>query len=692
MTSEDKNGPEKRQGLEAKTSVEDSIQKFTNKVLPGIFSKSGQKMSISSEKQRSEIGDDDVFSDEKLQTRRKRIIICAVLLLCMAGALQGILVNGLINVVISTIEKRFGIRSTETGFIANSYDIASFLFLLPVSYLGGRGTGSKPVWIGAGIVLMGMGSLLFSFPHFSAKSFSGDTKLLSLCNSNITHDTCSRDQDNSDSGSDNSYKFVFMASQLLHGAGAAPLYTLGVTYIDENIGASSSAFFLGVFYTMAIVGPAIGYSLGGHLLSIHTDFLLTISPDDPSWIGAWWLGFVICGASLLIIAWPILLLPATVPGMREPSGEQTCRSRINSRTSSFRTSFKGKPAMEKSEDLNELTAANGPLPVGKELLNAIIILVTNPTFICVSIAGACEGFLMQGLATFLPKMIQYQFNLSASKAAMYVGAVSVVAGGGGTLLGGIAVRKLGLKVKGLLKMTSTTQFMAILTAIGLVARCPPMSMLGPHSAQSNTSVAHGQCNCECDSNDYNPVCSSDGNQQFYNPCYAGCQAYAKQDKIYLNCSCIPLKQEAGLFSEDSIAIPGQCESNCVFLPVFLVSFFLTMCITFLANIPSLTATLRCVDPSVRSLALGIQWLLIRLLGTIPGPVAMGKLFDNACDLWSKGCDGSNNHCLVYKSDDISISILTLTVICKGLSIAFFLSGVRLYKADSRDSRGNEENS
>ena len=33
---------------------------------------------------------------------------------------------------------------------------------------------------------------------------------------------------------------------------------------------------------------------------------------------------------------------------------------------------------------------------------------------------------------------------------------------------------------------------------------------------------------------------------------------------------------------------------------------------------------------IRSLALGIQWLVIRLLGTIPGPVAMGKLFDLAC--------------------------------------------------------------
>ena len=33
-------------------------------------------------------------------------MICSIFLLCCAGALQGILVNGLINVVISTIEKR----------------------------------------------------------------------------------------------------------------------------------------------------------------------------------------------------------------------------------------------------------------------------------------------------------------------------------------------------------------------------------------------------------------------------------------------------------------------------------------------------------------------------------------------------------------------------------------------------------
>ena len=560
-----------RHGIEKQSHIEDSLQKLTVKVLPsGILSrvmtqdKVERCSSCESDQDKVEMRERQVV----VRGRHQRIIVCAVFLLCLAGALQGILVNGLINVVISTIEKRFGIQSTETGFIANSYDIASFLFLLPVSYLGGRGSGAKPIWIGAGIGVMGLGSLLFSLPHFSADSFTGDDQVVSLCNA-APRNATSCPQSSSASGSDNS-KFVFMASQFLHGAGAAPLYTLGVTYIDENIGASSSAFFLGIFYTMAIVGPAIGYSLGGHLLSIHTDFLQTITPDHPDWIGAWWLGFVICGACLIIIAWPISLLPATVRD-EEPSAEQTCKSRLNSRASSFRASLKSKPSVpdkQVSTDLNELSTANGPLPVGKDLLDAIVILVTNPTFICVSLAGASEGFLMQGLATFLPKMIQNQFNLTASEAAMYVGGVSVVAGGGGTLLGGLAVKKLGLKVKGLLKMTSITQFMAILTAIGLVAKCPPLDTIGPN--QNLTEL----CNCNCDSYDYQPVCSQDGSLQFYNPCYAGCQTkHPHTQGLFLNCSCIPLLADnlGSINLQDNIssvtsATAGKCDSDCVFLP------------------------------------------------------------------------------------------------------------------------------
>ena len=77
-------------------------------------------------------------------------------------------------------------------------------------------------------------------------------------------------------GGGNRYKYVFMGAQLLHGAGAAPLYTLGVTYIDENVGPENSAFYLGVFYTMAIIGPAVGYAMGGQFLNLHTDFARSV--------------------------------------------------------------------------------------------------------------------------------------------------------------------------------------------------------------------------------------------------------------------------------------------------------------------------------------------------------------------------------------------------------------------------------
>ena len=98
-----------------------------------------------------------------------------------------------------------------------------------------------------------------------------------------------------------------------------------------------------------------------------------------------------------------------------------------------------------SVDVDLLAGGGSPLPVGKELLSALVILFTNPTFVFISLAGACEGFLMQGLATFLPKMLENQYSLSESQAAINVGAVSVLAGGGGTLLGGIIVKKLSLK-------------------------------------------------------------------------------------------------------------------------------------------------------------------------------------------------------------------------------------------------------
>ena len=56
-------------------------------------------------------------------------------------------VNGFVNVVISTIEKRFDLQSTISGYIASSYDVGSMLAVIPVAYFGGRLGSSKPRYI-----------------------------------------------------------------------------------------------------------------------------------------------------------------------------------------------------------------------------------------------------------------------------------------------------------------------------------------------------------------------------------------------------------------------------------------------------------------------------------------------------------------------------------------------------------------
>lgn len=79
--------------------------------------------------------------------------------------------NGLINVSITTIERRFDLKSSQFAPVASGYDFASFCVLIPLTYFGGRATASKPRWIGYGVLLMAIGSLLFALPHFLAGTY-----------------------------------------------------------------------------------------------------------------------------------------------------------------------------------------------------------------------------------------------------------------------------------------------------------------------------------------------------------------------------------------------------------------------------------------------------------------------------------------------------------------------------------------
>jgi|FrelakmetLWP11LW_1041352.scaffolds.fasta_scaffold132564_1 hypothetical protein len=77
------------------------------------------------------------FTRWKIWEDARFLLFC----LCIAGIVQGMIFT---NVVISSIERRFGYDSTQSGIIAGSYDVGSLIAVIPVTYFGGRPGSSKP--------------------------------------------------------------------------------------------------------------------------------------------------------------------------------------------------------------------------------------------------------------------------------------------------------------------------------------------------------------------------------------------------------------------------------------------------------------------------------------------------------------------------------------------------------------------
>jgi len=107
--------------------------------------------------------------------------------MCLSVFCHAIAAKGLLAVIISTIERRFGLSSSQTAWIAASYEIAGVPALLIIGYLGS--TLRRPVWIGAGLITIGVGLGIYSIPHYAAPAYryaeSGDSN--NLCADTMTH-------------------------------------------------------------------------------------------------------------------------------------------------------------------------------------------------------------------------------------------------------------------------------------------------------------------------------------------------------------------------------------------------------------------------------------------------------------------------------------------------------------------------
>ncbi|KAM6392273.1 solute carrier organic anion transporter family member 4C1 [Rhynochetos jubatus] len=584
---------------------------------------------------------------------------------------QGIVVNGLINISISTIEKRYELNSSLTGLISASYDIAFCILSLFVSFFGERG--HKPRWLAFSAFMLGLGSLIFSLPHFSSGKYHYGAKLEDTCQNpgtSAANLTCSA----STKSSLPNYLYVFILGQLLLGVGGTPLYTLGTAFIDDSLPKHKSSLYIGIGYAMSLLGPAIGYVLGGQLLNIYIDIQFPestkLDQEDPRWLGAWWIAFLACFFAIWLLIIPFSCFPKHLPGTAKIQAEKISETHND-----------GSEVLVKTKNIGKNF---------KDFPVALLILLKNPVLMSLIIASSSEALVATGFATFLPKFIENQFGKTSSFSSTLGGLVLIPAAALGQIISGILVSKCKMDCKSIIKLIIGTCSVALLlNTVFLFAKCGNEPFAGVSETYNGTGMLYNltapcNANCRCLRSMYYPVCGRD-KVQYFSPCFAGCAShlYNNMKKTYHNCSCIgEPKSKNGSEDFPYEAIPGKCQTQCKLLPLFLITFFFTVVFTFMAVTPTTVAILRCVPDKQRSFALGVQSVFLRLLGTIPGPILFGVAIDNSCTLWDIDECKTKGACWVYDNERMAYLLMGISAACKIITIIFILMAVCLYKPPS----------
>uniref|UniRef100_A0A803KIP0 Solute carrier organic anion transporter family member n=1 Tax=Xenopus tropicalis TaxID=8364 RepID=A0A803KIP0_XENTR len=382
------------------------------------------------------------------------------------------------------------------------------------------------------------------------------------------------------------------------------------------------------------------------------------------------IGFLAAGVAGFLISLPILAYPQQLPGSQRYMVMRVSEAHQVKDSDSIKDPEFGKTI--------------------KDLPKSLLMLLKNPTFVFLCLAGATEATLITGMSTFGPKFLESQFSLSASQAATCFGYLVVPAGGGGTFLGGFIVNKLKLNCSAAIKFCVICTVIGLLSMFVFLLSCPNLELVGVNAPYRESVLLEGSqnltalCNadCRCLEEIYSPVCV-EGNITYYSACHAGCsEAYSdirNDQKVYQNCSCV-----AG-----AVVVAGKCLSPCNTMPLLLAFVFLVILFTFLCSVPALTATLRCVSDNQRSFALGIQWILARALGAIPGPIAFGSMIDISCLRWQKQ-GGANGSCYFYQNSDMSNYMLMAGLVYKVLGLLFFVFALFLYKPPPLSPSGEQK--
>ena len=252
---------------------------------------------------------------------------------------------------------------------------------------------------------------------------------------------------------------LFIFGNILMGVGASPLFTVGTALLDDWVWPRKAPIFLGIFYIATVVGPGLGFVLGGSWLQIYVDPLTptTLTDTDPAYVGAWWLGFIVIGILVILMSVPILMFPRELP-----ESHLICMQRQKEMVLEF----------------TDGSSQTGLIAEMKEAPKHLRQVLSSPTWVYSTFSIALQAITIVGLTTFGPKYLESQYNLSSSVGSYLAGGIGIGGAAVGIATGAGIVYCAKSTGKRAAFISFVSSLISTLLVFGVLFHCPNANVVG----------------------------------------------------------------------------------------------------------------------------------------------------------------------------------------------------------------------
>ncbi|XP_064109422.1 solute carrier organic anion transporter family member 74D-like isoform X1 [Macrobrachium nipponense] len=567
---------------------------------------------------------------------------------------------------LTTVERRFKLPSSVSGFISTGNDVLQVFLSLPLAFVAGYG--HRPRWLSGGIFLSTIGSFIIMSPHiiFGAGDYSslamGHADLVnSSSNINKEWEYCNKaDETEGDCAEGRTAvgteQYLVAAlqflGQVMSGIANVCFYVVGFSYLDEAVSKDKVPLYFAVSGCMRIFGPVVGTALASYTVSLWVDPTVEpfIKKNHPQWVGAWWLGYPIIMAAMLISTIPMMMMPRQLPGARE-------RTRVRLRAAARQ----GKEAFASyRESLRPLGKVQY-----KDMFSGLARLSKNKIFVLITTNQTVFWFGIVGYYMFHLKYMENQFKISASESNRVVALAGIIASLIGWLGMGSLLTFVKPSSKTILWVTMTISLLCMASyAAQMSITCERDHIVGLeavlesegaekdfYSEKDEPGVSTCMANCGCSSK-YSPVCAND-THLFFSACHAGCtkQLTINGSLAYEGCMCTKLLTPKNTEVDGKVPLEvssGVCSTSCNSFLYYICFKILTSMLVSSNRAIANILIFRSLNERDKDLALGVLNVILSVAFTLV-PIMIGTLIDYSCILWQRTC-GRRGYCYLYNLD------------------------------------------